>query len=140
MRGAAAVADEIPFRYGVAIDTTTPSDLPGCVGSDRVCLQGGGAVLSFIDGATVYDNALISGLYADLKAKGIAVQTKTKCAGGNDASALQKTAGGGRAVSLSTPGRYIHGPVSTVRVSDIEAMYRALVETYRYLKGRDERD
>ena len=137
LRGAFALADTERFSYGVAIDSTTASDVPGNEGADRVCCQLKGGVLSFADGATIYDHALIASLFEELKNQGIAVQTKTVCAGGNDASSLQKAGIGMKAISLSSPCRYIHAPVATVKEKDIESMTQALFAIYEFI-GREE--
>ena len=136
LRGAYAVAEEVPFRFGVALDTTTPADVPGVTGPDRVCQVGKGGVLSFLDGASVYDNRLISELFEAVETEEVPVQTKTRKSGGNDASALQKAGSGHRSVSLSTPGRYIHGPCALVSTDDVYAMANALSVIHRFLTER----
>ena len=48
-------------------------------------------------------------------------------AGGNDASAIHKAAGGVRTLAVSVPCRYIHSPACVAKKSDIDCV-AALVE------------
>jgi endoglucanase len=126
LRGAHALLLKHSFQFGIALDTTTANDLPGVVGAEQVCHRFGGGVVSFIDGATVYDRDMVMKIFEEAKRKKIPLQTKTKKAGGNEASALQKCGLGCKAVSLSVPCRYIHGAVGLVSEKDIEDCYAAL--------------
>ena len=121
LRGAGVAANQIQPEIAVVLEATTAADIPGSEGSDRVCLLGGGAVISLIDGRTVYDKALYD-LAAEICAEqGIPQQTKTKIAGGNDAGAIQHAAQGVRVMGLSVPCRYLHAPVSVIRKTDAES-------------------
>ena len=65
--------------------------------------------------------------------KGIANQTKTVVAGGNDASAIHKSAGGIKTVAVSLPCRYIHSSACVGSKSDMEsvkALTIALLEEF----------
>ena len=119
LRGAAAAARAILPEIAVILETTTAADLPDSHGADRVCELGGGAVISFMDGRTIYDKALydLAGSLAD--SLSIKWQTKTKIAGGNDAGAIQQT--GARVLAVSLPCRYLHAPVTVARKADGEA-------------------
>lgn len=135
LRGAHALAESKKFSFGVAVDSTTASDLPQTEGIFRVCAQGKGGVLSYLDGASIYDHDLIDRLFQKLESEQIPIQTKTLCAGGNDASSLQKAVCGAKAFNISTPCRYIHGSVATARVCDLEAMQNALSSIYQFLNA-----
>ncbi len=56
--------------------------------------MGGGAVVSFMDRGTVYDSELYKKAFEIAEKNGIKCQTKTVVAGGNNASAIHKAAGG----------------------------------------------
>ena len=58
---------------------------------------------------------------------GIANQTKTVVAGGNDAAAIHKAAGGIKTVAVSLPCRYIHSASSVGSKKDMESV-KALCE------------
>ena len=55
--------------------------------------------------------------------RGIAHQVKRAATGGNDAGAYQRSKQGVKTCVLSVPCRYIHGPSSVVKLSDVEAQY-----------------
>ena len=105
----------------VIFEATTAADLPDSHGAERVCELGKGAVISFMDGRTVYDKTLYDHAVHVCEENHIAWQTKTKIAGGNDAGAIQNAGSGVRVLAVSVPCRYLHAPVSVVRISDMEA-------------------
>ncbi|MCR5305153.1 MAG: M42 family peptidase [Oscillospiraceae bacterium] len=132
LRGAGVAARAVDPDIAVVLEATTAADLPDSHGADRVCCLGGGAVISLIDGRTVYDKALYD-LAAQLcDSRGIRWQTKSKIAGGNDAGAIQNAGSGVRVAAVSVPCRYLHAPVSVIRYADAEAceaLAIALAET-----------
>ena len=107
-------------------EATTAADLDGVTGDKRVCVLGDGPVVSFMDGATIYDRALYRMARETADENGIPSQTKTAIAGGNDAGALQRAGQGSAALAVSLPCRYIHSGASVVQQSDIDAT-RALL-------------
>ena len=79
--------------------------------SRQACRVGGGAVISFMDGSTIYPRELVD-ISLELAAeKGIKVQLKNLAVGGNEAGTYQRTAYGSRVLALSAPVRYIHSHV-----------------------------
>lgn len=124
LRGAGCAAYQIAPEIAVVFEATTAADLPDSSGAERVCALGGGAVISFMDGRTIYDKALYD-LAVDLcEQEQIAWQTKTKIAGGNDAGAMQSAGDGVRVLAVSVPCRYLHAPYSVIRMQDAEACER----------------
>lgn len=124
LRGAGVAAQSIQPEIAVIFEATTAADLPGSEGADRVCELGKGAVISFIDGRTIYDKALYDLAARICDANGIPWQTKTKIAGGNDAGAIQNAGSGVRVLAVSVPCRYLHAPLSVIRKPDAEACSR----------------
>ena len=53
----------------------------------------------------------------------IRYQVKRGCTGGNDAGAFQRQAAGKKTCVLSVPCRYIHGPSSVMKLSDMEDQF-----------------
>lgn len=127
LRGASAFADDSDYSFAIALDTTTANDLPGVAVPQVVCRLEKGPVISFLDGATIYNRDLVRDAFSRLDSENIPAQTKMRRAGGNDASALQKRGPGHLVLSLSVPCRYIHGPLGLTSVSDIDNSFRALV-------------
>lgn len=134
LRGATTILENSFFPVGIALDTTTANDLPGIKPENSVCRLGKGAVVSYADGATVYDRNKIRMLTKRLDERSIPWQTKTKRTGGNEASAIEKRGKGSFAISVSTPCRYIHGPLGMVRLADLKATMDAVIEIARFLK------
>ncbi len=120
LRGAGAAAAQIDPEIAVIFEATTAADIAGSVGADRCCELGKGAVISFVDGRTIYDKALYDLAVNLCEQNGIAWQTKTKIAGGNDAGAIQSAGNGARVLAVSVPCRYLHAPYSVIRHADAE--------------------
>lgn len=124
--GAACYAKNHSYDFGIALDVTTPNDLPKIEGPSMVCELGKGPVISFADGRCVYDSDLISSVFKLLQEHKIPCQTKALRTGGNEASSFQNEGYGMNAISVSTPCRYIHGPIGIVWESDIENTEKAI--------------
>ncbi len=127
LRGAGVATEQIKPDYVVAIDATTAADTAGSSEETAVCRMGKGAVVSFADGATLYDQDLYQQIRQMADKAGIATQTKNKIAGGNNAGAMQRRGFGARTTAVSLPCRYIHSPACMGAVKDVEAMYSLLV-------------
>lgn len=121
-RGATVSAFTVKPDYAIVLETTTASDIPDTPDNKKVCKVGQGAVVSFMDRGTVYNKALYQRARSLADLKGIANQTKTVVAGGNDASAIHKAAGGVKTVAVSLPCRYIHSSASVGNKKDMEAV------------------
>ena len=122
LKGSGAAANRVKPAIAVVIESTTANDVSGVSGADRVCVLGEGAVVSFMDRATVYDKRLYDIAVQTAKENGIAVQTKTKIAGGNDAGAIQSAADGVRVLALSVPTRNIHSASCVANTKDMQAV------------------
>lgn len=132
-RGAGTAAFSIRPDYAIVLEATTASDISGVSDEDRVCVQGKGAVVSFMDRSTVYNRDMFKGAFALAKEKNIPVQPKTTVAGGNDASAIHKACSGVYTIAVSLPCRYIHSGTSVGDKKDMQACYDlavALCEEY----------
>ena len=131
LRGAGVAAFTVRPDIAVAIDSTTANDVADIPTEKQVCAVGKGAVVSFMDRATVYDTVLYKQIREIADALQLPNQTKTVIAGGNDAGAMQRAAGGARVAAVSLPCRYIHSPSSVVSLKDMEttlALLFALTE------------
>ena len=132
-RGATAAAYTVKPDYAIVIETTTASDIPDTPENKKVCKVGKGAVVSFMDRGTIYNKDLYKKAREIADKNGIANQTKTVVAGGNDASAIHKSAGGIKTVAVSLPCRYIHSSACVGSKSDMEsvkALTIALLEEF----------
>lgn len=127
LRGAGIATEAIHPDYAVAIDATTAADVAGNNPEQSVCFVGKGAVVSFADGATLYDPDLYQRIRSMAEDKGIATQTKTRIAGGNNAGAMQGRHTGVKMTAVSLPCRYIHSSACMGKWEDVQAMYDLLV-------------
>ncbi len=132
-RGATASAYTVKPDYAIVIETTTASDIPDTPENKKVCKVGDGAVVSFMDRGTVYNKDLYKKAREIADKNSIANQTKTVVAGGNDAAAIHKAAGGIKTVAVSLPCRYIHSSSSVGSKKDMEcvaSLCKALLEEF----------
>lgn len=132
LRGAGPAAYTLKPQVSVSVEATTASDIAGTAPGKEVCFVGQGAVLSFMDGRTVYDASLYRRLTALAAEHGIAVQPKRAVAGGNNAGAIQTAGAGARVAALSLPCRYIHSGTSVLSEQDWEsarALLRVMADT-----------
>ncbi len=118
-RGAIIATNRVKPDYAIALECTTASDISGVENEKKVCCLSDGAVVSFMDGGTVYLKSLYEKSMNIAKENNIKVQTKTRIAGGNNASQIHKSAFGVKTLAVSVPCRYIHSPSCVVKKSDI---------------------
>lgn len=126
LRGAACTSYSVKPDIALVLEATTAADLCGVDGGSRVCVLGNGPVVSFMDGRTIYDRDLYHLSMKTADDNHIKVQTKTAVAGGNDAGAIQTSAGGTKVLAISLACRYIHSGASVVKESDIELTRKLL--------------
>lgn len=119
LRGAGAAAYQLNPDYAIVVETTTAADIAGVEPHKRVCALGKGAVVSFMDRSTIYDQKLYSFAFSLAERKNIRCQTKTVIAGGNDAGAIHKSRGGVKTVAVSVPCRYLHSPSCVIEEGDL---------------------
>lgn len=119
LRGAKTAAFALKPDFAIALDSTTAADIAGTPTESKVCIQGKGVAVSFMDNVTVYDKEL----YNAAINSGILCQPKAAVAGGNNAGSIHLSGTGVRTLALSAPCRYIHSANSIVRISDIDSMY-----------------
>lgn len=132
-RGAGPAVFSVRPDYAIVLEATTASDIAFVSEEDCVCVQGKGAVVSFMDRSTVYNPDLFRGAFETAKKKNISIQPKTTVAGGNDAGTIHKSCSGVYTIAISLPCRYIHSGTSVADTDDMTACYElavALCEEY----------
>ncbi len=135
LRGAAAAAYTIAPDSAIVIEATTAADLPTAENEKRVCIVGNGAVVSFMDRATVYDKEYYNIAMNIAREKNIPAQTKTMIAGGNDAGVIHRSRGGVRTIAVSVPCRYLHSSSSLILESDAKAVYELVYALAENIAG-----
>ncbi len=123
-RGAFGAAFSVTPEIGLVLETTTAANLPDVEEHRRVCAPGKGPVLSYMDGATIYDRGLFEKLRDLAEGNNIPWQTKEYIAGGNDARTIQRTKQGVRVAAMSAAVRYLHAPASVGSLEDFENMLK----------------
>lgn len=118
-RGAFGATFSVTPEIALVLEGTTAADLPGTDEHRRVAELGKGPVLSFMDSSTIYDRSLFELMRNLAEEHNIPWQTKNYIAGGNDASAIQRTKEGVRVAAVSTPVRYLHTPSSVACCQDM---------------------
>ena len=121
-RGAFGAAFSVTPEIGLVLETTTAANLPDVEPHRQVCAPGKGPVISYMDGATIYDRALFEMLRDLAEANDIPWQTKEYIAGGNDARTIQRSKAGVRVAAISAAVRYLHAPASVGCMADFEHM------------------
>lgn len=132
-RGAGPAVFAVRPDYAVVLEATTASDIAFVDEEDYVCVQGKGAVVSFMDRSTIYNRDMFRRAFEMAKEKGISIQTKTTVAGGNDAGAIHKSCEGVYTIAVSLPCRYIHSGTSVAQKADMQSCFElaaALAEEY----------
>ncbi len=122
--GAGAATVRINPDVCLILEGTTASDIYPNTGADKVCCVGSGPVCPFMDAGTLYDKELYNFITQLAFENSIPCQTKTRVAGGTDASRVQKSASGVRVAAISLPCRYIHTSASVASIADMESMYK----------------
>ena len=126
-RGARAAAARIRPDIGIILEGTTAADVGDVPEGREVCSLGKGIVIPFMDRSTIYPRGLWETAVGTAKKNGIPWQTKNRIAGGTDASAVQRTAGGAGVITMSVPVRNIHSPSGIADTRDMELMPKLCV-------------
>lgn len=132
-RGAGCAVNTVCPDFAVVLESTTAADVAGVPSDKRVCVQGEGAVISFMDNSTIYDKEIFNKMLSLGEEKGIKVQVKSAVAGGNDSGIIHRSAGGVRTAAISAPCRYIHSQSNLLAKEDIEACFSLAKAVTEYL-------
>lgn len=123
-RGAAVAARSVQPDLALVLEGTTAADIPGVSGADCVCRLGKGIVIPYMDKGTIYDRELYRTLCRLADENKIAWQTKSRVAGGTDASAIQRSSAGVRVAAVSVAVRNIHSPACIVKAAECQDQLR----------------
>lgn len=134
LRGARVAAFAADPVAAFALDCTPAYDLPpaleGRANVEYNTRLGQGPAIYIADRATLSDDRLVRYLARTAEAAGLPYQFRQPGGGGTDAGAMHRARAGVPAVSLSVPGRYLHGPLALARLDDwrhsVAIMRRAL--------------
>jgi putative aminopeptidase FrvX len=126
LRGARTAAFRIKPDLAVALEGTIGADTPGVPEESQPTRLGRGPAISVADRSIIVSPKVIAALEAAAEAESIPYQYKLPTYGGTDAGAIHLTRGGVLAGVVSVPCRFIHSPISTLRLNDYENTVRLM--------------
>lgn len=127
LRGAKTASYWIDPDWGIAVDVTDPDDTPGSERCGTVQL-GRGAAIKIMDRSVICHPEAVKQLEQTAQTAGVPYQREIMKDGGTDAGAIHTTRIGVRTGGISVPCRYIHTPVETAALSDIDAGIQLVIE------------
>lgn len=128
LRGATAAAYALDPDLALCLEATM-GDTPGVEAARQPSKMGGGPAITVADGRIVVPQRLVDSLESAAAQAQVKCQRKLPGYGGTNAGAIHLARGGVPTAIVSVPTRYIHCPVSLLRVSDLKAT-AALVEAW----------
>jgi endoglucanase len=127
LRGARAAAFRIGPKLALALEGTIGADIPGVPEAKQPVRLGQGPAITLADRSITVNPKLVRFLEAVAEKEGIPYQYKLPAYGSTDAGPIHLERGGTLAGVVSVPCRYIHSPVSTLLLSDLEATIKLVV-------------
>ncbi len=119
--GARTAAFQVQPDIALVLETTTAADVAGTNEMNRVCALGEGAVVSFMDRATLYHQGLYEYAFKLARRNNLPIQSKNAVAGGNNAGGIHASGKGIPTVALSLPCRYLHSASCVIQEDDLIA-------------------
>ncbi len=123
-RGSQPSAFAIMPDYAIALDVTGTGDMVGA--RPMEVALGKGAAIKIKDSSVICSKLIIDAMISAANENKIAYQLEILEAGGTDTRSMQSAASGCHAGCISIPTRYIHSPVETVDMNDVEACEKLL--------------
>ncbi len=131
LRGATVAAYSVNPDCAIVLEGTTCADMHGVPDHLRVTRIGEGCAITMMDRAAIPNKELKKFVTDTADKNDIKWQYRSHTFGGTDAGAIQLSNEGVPVVNISTPCRYIHSPVSSMKISDYEAQKELLVATLK---------
>jgi endoglucanase len=135
LRGAGTAAWQIDPHIAIALEGTIAADVPGVPAPRQPTRQGKGPSVRIMDGGMIGLPRMIRALVSTAEEAGIPFQYQVPAPGGTDAGAIHRSRGGVLSGAVSVPCRYIHSPVSVMRLDDFESTVRLVTEFVRRCPG-----
>jgi endoglucanase len=135
LRGARTAAYTLEPDIAIAIEGTIGADMPGVPEESQPVRLGIGPAISVADRSIVVSRKMLTLIEGVADAGAIPYQYKLPTYGGTDAGAIHLTRGGVLSGVISVPCRYIHSPISTLRLNDLEHTIRLVTDVTRALPG-----
>jgi endoglucanase len=128
-RGARTTAFRLDPEVALVLEGTIGADVPGVEPRKQPVAMGRGPAISIADSTIVVRPRVVAFLERLADEAGLPWQHKMPPYSGTNAGAIHVARGGVLAAVVSVPCRYIHSPVSTMRLGDFEQTV-ALAEAF----------
>lgn len=123
-RGAKPSSFTVMPDYAIALDVTPA---PACGNPNHLTVKlGDGAAIKIKDSSVICSPKMVDRLTQLAKDNKIKYQYEVLLAGGTDTSAMQVAGAGAHACCISLPTRYVHTPVETIDIDDLNACMELL--------------
>ncbi len=126
LRGSQVAANNLDADLVLVLEGTTCGDLTEVEEHLQTTELGKGPAISLMDRTSIYNRRLVDKLTAIADKNQIPWQYRRNSFGGNDAGRFQHSKEGTPCLSVATPCRYIHSPVSVMDERDFEGMKKLL--------------
>ncbi|TYQ15468.1 UNVERIFIED_CONTAM: endoglucanase [Acetivibrio alkalicellulosi] len=133
LRGAKTAAYQIKPDLAIAVDVTLTGDTPNSHLMEVKC--GKGPAIKIKDRSIICHPKVKKLLENSAKKINIPYQYEVLEAGGSDPGAIHISAGGVPSGAISIPCRYVHSPVETACLTDIENAVKLLIESLCSFSG-----
>ena len=134
LRGAKTAAYQIQPDIALAFEGTIGADMPGVPLNRRPTSLGHGPAITVADRSIIVNPKLVQAIEDVAEQENIQWQYKKPIFGATDAGAIHLTRGGVLTGCISVPCRYIHSPLSMMRLDDFENTVRLVSVFVRQLK------
>jgi endoglucanase len=124
LRGAQTAAYRIAPTWALALEGTVAADVPGVAEAKQPTALGAGPAISVADKSVIVPRSIVQTLEELAEEASISYQYKTPSYGKTDAGAIAQSRGGVPSGVLSVPCRYIHAPLSVMRLEDFAQSVR----------------
>lgn len=133
LRGARTAAFSIDPDLALSVEGTIGANMPGVSPDNQPARVGSGPVVLIADRSIIVSPKVVRALEAAADAEAIHYQYKLPSFGGNDSGAIHLSRGGVLSGTVAVPCRFIHSPISTLRLNDMENTLRLIVAFVRSL-------
>ncbi|MCI2426154.1 M42 family metallopeptidase [Candidatus Acetothermia bacterium] len=120
LRGARTATYQIDPDIALAVEGTIGADMPGVPEARQPVRLGKGPAITVADNSIIIHPRMVQALERVAEEAMIPYQYKLPTCGGTDAGAIHLTKAGVISGVVSVPCRYIHSPISVLRLNDLE--------------------
>lgn len=140
LRGASVAAHDLDVDFAMVFEGTTASDVPNMSERHYSTGLGEGPAISLMDAGMIANRKMVQELIDVAQENRLPYQFRRTAFGGTDAGRIHLTKEGIPACVLSVPTRYIHSPVSLIKLNDYHTLIE-LVDKYlqKIVKGGSEK-